>query len=261
VVRGGGAKNMVGWSRVFETIAPVVRLSGQEQQQELERMRIPIMVAALLASTPALAQSSAITFYELPFFAGRSVTVTAATPDLATVGFARRAQSARVSGSWQVCPETKYAGTCQTLTGDQRALAIFGLGGVISSVRTTADATKASEDAAKATTPATTTPTPTTPAAGAAATGPTKVDLSALDAGRGTVGQDVAFFAVPKLGGSEVSTGTTDKAAGDAFCKAAGYTSSLHASRARVQASNLIDMAAATKGVRSYPLRDVLCTR
>lgn len=222
-------------------------------------MRAPIFFAALLASTPAFAQSSSITLYELPFFAGRSVTVTAATPDLNALSFARRAQSARVSGSWQVCPEAKYAGTCQTLTGDQRALAIFGLGGAISSVRTTADATKAAEDAAKpATTPAATAPATSTPAG---TTGPVKIDLTTLDAGRGTIGQDVAFFATPKLSGSEVSAGANDKTAGDAFCKAAGYASSVHASRARVQASNLIDMAAATKGVRSYPLRDVLCSR
>ncbi|MFW2830722.1 beta/gamma crystallin-related protein [Sphingomonas sp. ID0503] len=220
-------------------------------------MRATLIAIAALTATPALAQTAGqVTLYELPFFAGRSVTVTTATPDLNSVGFARRAQSARVSGSWQVCPDVKYAGTCQTLTSDQKALALFGLGGNIVSLRTSAEA------AAPTTSTATTTGTTATTSTGTATTaGPVKVDLSALDAGKGTVGQDTAFFARPTLGQLEIAAGSNDKTTADTFCKQAGYSSAAYASRARVQVSNLVDLTAATKGNRSFPLRDVLCAR
>lgn len=222
-------------------------------------MRATLIAIAALTASPALAQTSGqVTLYELPFFAGRSVTVTTATPDLNALGFARRAQSARVSGSWQVCPDVKYAGACQTLTSDQKALALFGLGGNITSLRTSAEAAAAPTGAATTTAAGTT----ATTAAGTPTTaGPVKVDISSLDAGKGTAGQDTTFFTRPTLGQMEIAAGNNDKATADIFCKQAGFTSAAYASRARVQVSNLVDLTAATKGSRSYPLRDVLCTR
>jgi hypothetical protein len=70
-------------------------------------MRILILAAAVsalpLSMTAAQTTTApSVTLYELPGFLGRSVTVTAATPDLATQSFARRAQSARVVGEWEV---------------------------------------------------------------------------------------------------------------------------------------------------------------
>lgn len=209
----------------------------------------PVVLAALalFAATPALAQTGSVTLFELPLYAGRSVTITSATPDLAAQTFARRAQSARVTGSWQFCPEVNYGGTCRTVTGNQRALALLGAAGAVSSLRTTADAAAA---------PAGTT---TTTAATTASAG-TAFNIADMDVDAGTEGQDTAYFARPALARNEVSAGTNDKVAADAFCKAAGFGTSAYAGRARAQTSNLIDLSASTR-VRGFALRDVLCRR
>jgi hypothetical protein len=201
------------------------------------------------AVTPAMAQTAdvgSITLYELPAYLGRSVRITSATSNLATVGFANRAQSARVQGSWEVCPETAYKGSCQTLTASAKVLQLLGLGGKIASVRPT---------------PVTTGQTITSSTAGTATASPgTKVNLADLDVDEGAEGQDTTFFARPSLQGNQVSAGTNDRAAADAFCKQAGQASSVYASRARTQLSNIVDVASATR-VRGYPLRDVLCRK
>ena len=209
----------------------------------------PVVLAALalFAATPALAQTGSVTLFELPLYAGRSVTITSATPDLAAQTFARRAQSARVTGSWQFCPEVNYGGTCRTVTGNQRALALLGAAGAVSSLRTTADA-------AAAPVGTTTTTAATTASAG------TAVNIADMDVDAGTEGQDTAYFARPALARNEVSAGTNDKLAADAFCKAAGFGTSAYAGRARAQTSNLIDLSASTR-VRGFALRDVLCRR
>ena len=209
----------------------------------------PVVLAALalFAATPGLAQTGSVTLFELPLYAGRSVTITSATPDLAAQTFARRAQSARVTGSWQFCPEVNYGGTCRTVTGNQRALALLGAAGAVSSLRTTADA-------AAAPVGTTTTTAATTASAG------TAVNIADMDVDAGTEGQDTAYFARPALARNEVSAGTNDKVAADAFCKAAGFGTSAYAGRARAQTSNLIDLSASTR-VRGFALRDVLCRR
>ena len=208
------------------------------------------MLFAALAALPlsgAAAQTGTaptLTLYEYPAYLGRSVTVTTATPDLATLTFARRARSARVAGgAWQVCPDTAYRGTCRTLSANAALLSASA----IVSARPAAEATA---------TPATTTTATTSTTATAAAT----VDLDALDVDAGVEGQDVAFFARPSLDGMQVSAGSNDLNSGTAFCKLAGFTSASHAGRARVQASNLLDVAARTR-VRAFALRDVLCRR
>lgn len=214
-------------------------------------MRIGIfMVTSLIAAVPAAAQTTAgsITFYELPAFLGRSETVTAETRGLPASSIARRAQSARVVGSWTVCPTESFAGNCTTLNSDVPSLALVGLNKKIVSLRPTVAATST---AASTGSSAGTQTTPTT--AGA-------VNLSDLDADAGVEGQDTAFFARPAFGNVQVAAGTNDRTAADAFCKQAGYTSSLYASRARVQASGVIDITASTK-VRGFPLRDVLCRK
>src|SRR5688572_18962398 len=102
-------------------------------------MRYELSLAALVlgAVMPAAAQTGdngSITLYEYPAYLGRSVTITRATSDLASVGFARRAQSARVTGSWEVCPQPAYKGTCQALNANAQVLQLLGLGGKIASV-------------------------------------------------------------------------------------------------------------------------------
>lgn len=208
------------------------------------------MVSSLIAAVPAAAQTAAgsITFYELPAYLGRSETVTTETKELAASSIARRAQSARVVGSWTVCPTANFAGTCTTLTSDLPSLALVGLNKKIASLRPTVATTS--------------TTTSTGPATGqqAATTTAAAVNLADLDADAGVEGQDTAFFVRPAFGNVQVAAGTNDRTAADAFCKQAGYTSSLHAGRARAPASGIIDVTTSTK-VRGFPLRDVLCRK
>ena len=210
---------------------------------------------ALAAAGPVLAQTTAtekasITLYSLPAFLGESVTITGATPDLSQRGFANKAQSARVTGGpWIVCRDANYAGQCQTLDGDVPALALVGLGKRILSLR---------PQAATGTTSGQTTTTGTTTGTATAAT--PAAALADLDVGEGVEGQDTTFFIRPTLQGQQVSAGTNDRTAADAFCKLAGHTSSLHAGRARAQVSNIWSVTAGTR-VRGFPLRDVLCRK
>lgn len=205
----------------------------------------PLTLIAALAGTTALAQSggssaeqaaSSVSIHLLPAYVGGATTLTAATPNTSIA-----ARSVRVTGSWQLCSAVNYAGTCQTVTADQPLYR----GPAIRSARPTPGSTSAANPAASA-----------SATAGATA----KLDLDALDTGNGTTGQDVDFYATPAFGSDQVSASTNDKTAGDAFCKRAGASSSAYASRGRVQQSNLIDLATATK-VRGFPLRDVLCRR
>lgn len=204
-------------------------------------MRAPLAILAALTATAAVAQSGttqdsgSIALHVLPAFVGGATTLTAATPNTNVT-----ARSLRVTGSWQVCTAVNYGGTCTTVTSDQPLYR----GAAIRSARPTPGSTGA------------TTTTGTTASAGATA----KLDLDALDASNGTAGQDVEFFATPAFGSDQVSAGSNDKTSGDAFCKRAGATSSVYAGRGRVQQSNLIDLATATR-VRGFPLRDVLCRR
>ncbi len=202
----------------------------------------PALALAAFTATPATAQSDAdaapsLTLYELPAYLGRSVTITADTPNL-TTSFAKRARSARVIGEWQVCPSVSFAGTCRTLAADTPLLTAANVASARPAVAATASTAGTATSAAAATT----------------------VDLDSLDAAPGVNGQDVAFYATPALGSDGVSAGTNDSAAGIAFCKLAGNTAAVHASRARVQSSNLIDLTSRSR-VRGFALRDVLCRR
>lgn len=199
-------------------------------------MRVTLALIAALAGTAAVAQTNttaeagSIALHTLPAYVGGGTTLTTAAPSINVA-----ARSLRVTGSWQVCPAVNYAGACQTVTADQPLYR----GPAIRSAR----------------------PTPGT-TAGTTTTGTTAsaLDLDALDTGNGTTGQDVDFYATPAFGSDQVSAGTNDKTAGDAFCKRAGASSSVYAGRGRVQQSNLVDLSTATR-VRGFPLRDVLCRR
>lgn len=209
-----------------------------------------VCILALAAARSALAQTAteqaSITLYSLPGFLGESVTITEATPDLARLGFANRAQSARVrGGTWIACREASFAGQCQTLEGDLPVLSLVGLNKRILSLRPQV-ATNPTGGTA-------------TTAGGATAAAPATA-LADLDVGEGVEGQDTSFFVRPTLQGQQVSAGTNDRTAADAFCKLAGHTSSLHAGRARVQVSNIWSVTTGTR-VRGFPLRDVLCRK
>ena len=57
-----------------------------------------------------------LVLYELPNFAGRSVTIDGDTAELA--GFNDRAMSARAVGTWQLCQDRDFRGRCVTVRGD-----------------------------------------------------------------------------------------------------------------------------------------------
>jgi hypothetical protein len=222
-----------------------------------------IAVATALPFTALLAQVTGpapagfpgtVTLYEYPGYLGRSVTISDATPDLATIGFANRARSARVRGDWQVCPLATYQGSCQRLTGDSALISRS----LIASLRPFADTQSPVGGSSTSSSSSSSSSSNSSSSSSSGSAG--IVDLDALDADSGTEGQDVAFFARPSLGGTQVSAGSNDRMAGDAFCVRAGFASSAYTSRARVQGSGLIDLAARTR-VRGFALRDVLCRR
>jgi hypothetical protein len=227
---------------------------------------IPVTAAVPQVTSPGpTGYPGSVTLYEYPAYLGRSVTVTSATPDLAARGFVGRAQSARVVGDWQVCPQASYQGACQTLSASSRLLSRPA----IVSLRPLADAQAAANGTSNSSSNSTSGSNSNSNSSSnsnsnsnssSSSSSGSAVDLDSLDADAGTEGQDVGFFARPSLGGSQVSAGANDRAAGDAFCIRAGYASSAYASRARVAASNLIDLSTRAR-VRAYPLRDVLCRR
>ncbi|MFC3713990.1 beta/gamma crystallin-related protein [Sphingoaurantiacus capsulatus] len=201
-------------------------------------MRILILAAAAVAlplgaaSAQTATSGASITLYELPGFLGRSVTITGSTADLTTQGFARRAQSARVVGEWEICGATSFGGTCQTLAANTPYLKRSG----IVSLRPTGSSLDDEFNSG------------------------TGVNLDDMDPGDGTSGQDVTFYPRPTLGDVQVSAGTNDLTSAGAFCQRAGFSGAAYAARARVQASNIVDAQRGTR-VRAFPLRDVLCKR
>lgn len=215
-------------------------------------MRRAILLGlATMTAMPAVSQTAtpSLILYELPGYLGRSVTITGDTPDLAAQTFAKRAQSARVTGSWQICPSVKYEGSCRTLSSNAPLL---------SKAQVVSVRPSPSPGSTSVTATPTPTPTPSASATGSAAAA--TVDLDALDVGTGTDGQDVSFYARPSLSGSEISAGSNDLASATAFCKITGASTAAYAGRARTQTSNLVDVTAKTR-VRGYALRDVVCRR
>lgn len=195
-------------------------------------------------SSTALSQSGTspairgqVTLYELPAYFGRSVTITSAAPDLATQSFAKRAQSAKVQGEWQVCSDVQYAGNCTTISTNQTYFARS----TIASLRPASEAEAS------------------TPGSGAG-TGSSPANLANMDVGEAVEGQDVAFFARPTLDGTQVATTSSPQSGGDAYCRLAGFTSATYVGRARTQTANVIDLVTGNR-VRAYALRDLLCKR
>jgi hypothetical protein len=65
---------------------------------------------------PPQSGSPRLVLYELPNFAGRSVTVDGDATELS--GFNDRAMSARAVGTWQLCQDKDFRGRCVTVRGD-----------------------------------------------------------------------------------------------------------------------------------------------
>ena len=85
---------------------------------------------------PAFAQTAEITLYESPGFAGRSLTLRGYTPNLDEIGFNDRASSIVVrSGTWQLCTDANFGGTCATLSRGEYRNLDGRLSGQLSSAR------------------------------------------------------------------------------------------------------------------------------
>jgi hypothetical protein len=91
-------------------------------------------VAAQPQTKPLPANPEA-TIYRDTNFSGPAVAIQAQEPDL---GLAWRVRSIRVpSGSWQLCSERNYRGTCVTVDRDRDRLGLFGAGLTVQSARYT----------------------------------------------------------------------------------------------------------------------------
>jgi hypothetical protein len=77
----------------------------------------------------------AIVFYESPGMTGRAITLSQPVPNFDGIGFNDRAQSAIVnSGTWQVCADADYLGSCEVLNPGQYPN-LGGVTGRVSSAR------------------------------------------------------------------------------------------------------------------------------
>lgn len=73
--------------------------------------------------------------YEQPGFRGRSVTVTDDSSNLRDLGFNDKAMSMRIRGTWQLCSDANFRGSCVSVRGDQSDLTRYGLSRNLSSLR------------------------------------------------------------------------------------------------------------------------------
>jgi len=85
---------------------------------------------ALALAAPAAAQApqrDSLTLYELPDYRGASVTFYGDHAAIGSTGFADRAQSAQVIGTWRLCTGGGFRNQCQVLSGNVRNLGVYGL--------------------------------------------------------------------------------------------------------------------------------------
>lgn len=91
--------------------------------------------AVVLGASCALAHAGDITLYSHARLGGPAITLHEATPDLDPLGFNDKTSSVVVhKGTWQVCAEKHYRGTCRILKEGEYA-ELAGFDNVISSVR------------------------------------------------------------------------------------------------------------------------------
>jgi Beta/Gamma crystallin len=108
------------------------------------RARFAVMILALSATQtlaapakpaapppPALNVPLTITLYDKENFQGRSVKVSAATPNLAALQIEDKVASFEVAGAgdWVLCADRNYKGVCARVTakaGDLRVIQLFG---------------------------------------------------------------------------------------------------------------------------------------
>ncbi len=108
--------------------------AGAARRRVGARLRVLVAALACIGAAQALAQ---VTLYEHADFAGRSIRVIDAVPNLRDYGFNDRASSLVVEGGrWEVCEDARFGGRCIVLRrGDYPSMAAIGLNDRISSLR------------------------------------------------------------------------------------------------------------------------------
>ena len=101
--------------------------------------RSSLVVAALVAvALPAEAQTPrpySLTLYDQLDYRGASVTFYGDNASIGSTGFAERARSAQVRGTWRVCEGGGYRNRCEILDANVRDLAALDLAGRVGSAQ------------------------------------------------------------------------------------------------------------------------------
>lgn len=174
---------------------------------------------AVRSARPLRPGEPLLTLYSSVGYAGEARSFARAVDDLAELGFAGRAWSARPQGaSWRLCAKAELGGRCRLISGPARNLSQIGLGGRVSSFARSGGALPPEP------------PEPPTPGPGwgwGPPVGVARSRLSPPDFVNSEVG--LAVFNQPGIDGRPVDGCVDGKAAGcgapaaQAFCWAAGY--------------------------------------
>jgi hypothetical protein len=252
--------------------------------------------ATVVAAGPAAAQAQrqfSLTLYDQPDYRGASVTFFDDNANVGSTGFADRAQSAQVRGTWRVCDGGGYRNRCEVLSANVRDLAAFGFAGRVGSVQLL-DAPRGSTYADMP--PVYTPPSAYPPPASAYPApypggdergrdrdaypredyGPGPYDRDDRDdreapyppaanapsppspaAGRGVEGWTAVFFAQPSLNGADVSA--RSPRAADAFCRAQRLGTAIYFDQSR-RSARAVDPDGRSVG-EGPVLSDVLCRK
>jgi hypothetical protein len=102
----------------------------------------PLAAAALAVAGAASAQAPApgqrdfsLTLYAQPDYRGASVTFYGDNANIGSTGFASRARSAQVRGTWRLCEGGGYRNRCEVLSANVGDLAAYGLDGRVGSAQ------------------------------------------------------------------------------------------------------------------------------
>jgi hypothetical protein len=130
--------------------------------------RVLVLAAALGGlAAPALAQQSrypySLTLYDQPDYRGGSVTFYGDNANIGSTGFANRARSAQIRGTWRLCEGGGYRSRCEVLNVNIPDLETYGFSRRVGSAQLLGPAT---------TTPAPRQPPPQEPAPRGPAPGP-----------------------------------------------------------------------------------------
>jgi len=87
-------------------------------------------------AVPAAPAAPSVIVYDQPNFKGVSLTIVAATPDLATQGFDNKIASFTISGGgdWVLCENKNYTGRCVRVQAQAQNLNLLQLSGRVSSL-------------------------------------------------------------------------------------------------------------------------------